>query len=68
MTTTATIDSKNVLTVVTDQAFGSGTVNVGADSTPFAFARNQIVVTGATATLLTNDRGTPKTTATFQLS
>ena len=68
MTTTATIDAKNVLTVVTDQAFGSGSIVVGIDTTPFVFSRNQILISGATITPLTNDKGAPKTTATFQVS
>jgi hypothetical protein len=69
MTTTASLDPKtNILTVTTDQAFGAGSVVVGADSTPFIFARNPIVVSGATVKPLTNDQAAPKTTATFQLS
>jgi hypothetical protein len=69
MTTTASVDPKtNILTVITDQAFGAGAVVVGADSTPFTFARNPITVSGATAKPIANDQGTPKTTATFQLS
>jgi hypothetical protein len=69
MTTTASVDPKtNILTVITDQAFGAGSVQVGADSTPFTFPRNPIIVSGATVKPLTNDEAAPKTTATFQLS
>lgn len=69
MTTTATIDSKNILTVVTDNAFTDVQVQVGADPIVHIPAtKNPITVTGMTATPLTNDKGVLKTTATFQLS
>lgn len=68
MATTLTVDSKKILSVVTDQAYGEVSVVVGADTAKSAFVRNVPQITGATATLLTDDKGYPKTTLTYQLS
>lgn len=70
MTTTVSVDSSKTPTlviVVTDQAYGAGNVVVGADATPFTFTRNPIVFSGVTATLVSNDKGAPTTTAVFSI-
>lgn len=77
MATTVAVDATKSplqMTITTDQHVGQvkGTVQVGADSTPFQqnFVRNPITITdssGATWKLVSDDLGFPTSKAVYSL-